>query len=55
MTYTLSFVKHDMFVCIIGYKHMESQSVFDVINSINHMDVWIKSPADVLITDEVSH
>ena len=55
MTYALSFVKCDMFICVISNKDVESQFVFDVIYLIKHMDVWIKFPVDVLITDEVSH
>ena len=55
MAYALSYVKCDMFVFIIGTKYLQSLSVFDVLNSINHMDAWIKFPVDVLITDEISH
>ena len=55
MTYAVAFVKCDVFVCIICYKYMYNRSAFDAIYSINHMDVWIKFPVDVLITDEISH
>ena len=34
---------------------MYSWSVFDVINFINHLDTWIKSPIGMFITDELSH
>ena len=39
MTYALSFVKCDRFVCINGYKYLKSKSVFHVM----------------MITDEIFH
>ena len=42
MTYALSFAKCDMFMfMLISNKDMYSQFVFDVIDPIKHMDVWI--------------
>ena len=55
MTYALSFVKGDIFICVISNKDMYSQPVFDVIDSLNDVDVWIKFLVDVFITDEVFH
>ena len=55
MTYALSFVKYGMFMCVISNKDMYGQFVFDVIDPIEYMDVWIKFPVEVLIADEVSH
>ena len=43
-----------MFMCVISNNNVQSQFVFDAINLIKHMDVWIKFHAEVLITDEVS-
>ena len=55
MTYVLSFVKCDMFMCEISNKDAYSQFVFEVIDPIKGMEVWIKVPAEVLIADELSH
>ena len=44
-----------MFICVISNKDVYSWPVFDTVDPINDMDVWIKSLVDVLITDEVSH
>ena len=52
MAYALSFVKGDILASVISYKDMYSWSAFDVLNSINHMDAWIKSLIYMLITDE---
>ena len=54
MTYALSFVEHDMFMCILSNKGAWSQFVFDVIDPIKHMDVWIMFPVKVLVIHEVS-
>ena len=40
---------------VISNKDAHSQFVFDVIDTIMHMDVWIKFPVDVLITNKISH
>ena len=55
MSYALSFVEGDMFVCIICNSDMKCQFAFDVINTINYMDVWVKSLFCVLIADEVCY
>ena len=55
MTYPLSFVKCDMLMCVISNKDTYSQFIFDVTDPIEHMDVWIKFPVEVLIAEEVSH
>ena len=55
MTYALSLVKCDMFICVISNKDASSWFALDVIDLIKHLDVLIKFPVDVLIFDEVSH
>ena len=55
MMYGLSFVKHNMVMCVISNKDIKSQPVSDIIGPINDMDVWITFHVDVLITDVVSH
>ena len=52
MTFALSFVKGDMFICVISNKDMYKVDLsLHVIGPIKHMDVWIKYPVNVLITD----
>ena len=55
MTSALSFVKCDMFMCVINSNGIYNQFVFDVIDPIKHMDVWVTFPVEVLIADEVSY
>ena len=39
MTYVLSFVKCDIFTCVIGNKNVYLWSAFDVLDPIKHKDV----------------
>ena len=41
MTYVLSFVECDMFMCVISNKDTYTQFVFDITDPMEHMDVWI--------------
>ena len=55
MTYSLSFVEGDMFVCVICNNDVWCQFAFDVINTVNYMDVFVKPLFCVLIANEVCH
>ena len=55
MAYTLTFVEGDMLVCVIHNNNMWCQFSFNVIDTINYMDVWNESLLGVLIADEICH
>ena len=55
MTYALSLIICNIFMCVISSKDAYSQFVFDIIDPSKYMSVWIKFPVEVLISDGVSH
>ena len=55
MTYALSFVEGNMFVCVICNNNMQYLFAFDVIITVNDVNVWVQSLLGVLIADEVCH
>ena len=53
MAYALSFVEGDMPVHAICNHNLLSWSAFNIVDTINYMDVMVKSLLGVLIADEI--
>ena len=55
MSNIFSFVKYEVFICVIRDKYVNRCPAFGLVNAINYVDVWVLSFGSTVICKEVCH